>query len=154
MRHRPLPAQGKDSPIQSIADLDPQPGRKVAVKRGTTGNLYAEDRIKKAAVLVLDKEDACVLEVIEGKARRVYLRPNFHLRVIGGATGGRLRAILRPFQQESWAVGLRQDDASLLAQVNQFLKEYKAAGGFVQLGDRWLKDQKEAFRKLGYPFYF
>lgn len=143
---------GKDSPIQSIDGLD-QLGRKVAVKRGTTGNLYAEDHIKKAEVLVLDKEDACVLEVIEGKAD-AFIYDQISTYENWQRNQGTTRAILRPFQQESWAVGLRQDDVSLLAQVNQFLKEYKAAGGFDQLGDRWLKDQKEAFRKLGYPFYF
>ena len=39
-------------------------------------------------------------------------------------------------------------------QVNAFLRDFKQRGGFDQLGDRWLKYQKEAFRKLGYPFYF
>jgi polar amino acid transport system substrate-binding protein len=34
------------------------------------------------------------------------------------------------------------------------LKDYKERGGFDELGDRWLNEQKEAFRKLGYPFYF
>jgi polar amino acid transport system substrate-binding protein len=64
------------------------------------------------------------------------------------------RPILKPFQQESWAIGLRQDDTGLLGQVNHFLKDFKDHGGFDQLGDRYLKEQKEAFRKLGYPFYF
>ena len=41
-----------------------------------------------------------------------------------------------------------------LTQVNAFLRDYKTRGGFDQLGDRWLKEQKEAFRKLGYGFYF
>ena len=35
-----------------------------------------------------------------------------------------------------------------------FLKDFQAKGGFEELGNRHLKDQKEAFRKLGYPFYF
>jgi len=64
------------------------------------------------------------------------------------------RPILKPFQEESWAIGLRQGDDALLKQVNQFLKDYQARGGFDELGGRYLKDQKEAFRKLGYPFYF
>src|ERR1700728_1277099 len=57
---------GKGSPIQSIEDAD-QTGRTIAVKQGTTGHVYATDNIKKARVLVLDKEDACVLEVVQGK---------------------------------------------------------------------------------------
>jgi polar amino acid transport system substrate-binding protein len=64
------------------------------------------------------------------------------------------RPLLTPFQQESWAAGLRPGDTALLGDVNHFLKGFKEHGGFEKLGDRYLKDQKEAFRKLGYPFYF
>ena len=28
------------------------------------------------------------------------------------------------------------------------------SGGFEKLGDRWLPEQKAAFKKLGIPFYF
>jgi polar amino acid transport system substrate-binding protein len=143
---------GKDSPIHSIADAD-QPGRMVAVKVGTTGHVYATDNIKRARVLVLDKEDACVLEVVQGKADAfIYdqISTYENWRRHPEAT----QAILNPFVRESWAIGMRLDDTNLLHAVNQFLKDYKAAGGFERLGDRYLKEQKEAFRKLGYPFYF
>jgi polar amino acid transport system substrate-binding protein len=73
---------------------------------------------------------------------------------IGGATRKPRARFLQPFQKESWAIGLRQDDAELRAKVNQFLQDYKAQGGFEKLGDRYLSEQKEAFKKLGYPFYF
>jgi polar amino acid transport system substrate-binding protein len=49
---------------------------------------------------------------------------------------------------------LRQDDNELRQQVNQFLQDYKTQGGFERLGDRYLSEQKAAFKKLGYPFYF
>jgi polar amino acid transport system substrate-binding protein len=143
---------GKTSPIQSIADAD-QLGRTVVVKRGTTGHIYAADHIKKAQLLVVDKEDACVLEVVQGKADAfVYdqISTYENWRRNQEAT----RPLLKPFQQESWAVGLRPGDAALLSSVNHFLKDYRERGGFEQLGGRYLKDQKEAFRKLGYPFYF
>ena len=68
---------GKNSPIQSIQDAD-QAGKTIVVKRGTTGNIYASDKIKNAKVLVLDEEAACVLEVA-GEGGRFYLRPDFHL---------------------------------------------------------------------------
>jgi polar amino acid transport system substrate-binding protein len=58
---------GKNSAIQSIQDAD-QAGKVIVVKKGTTGNIYTSDKIKNAKVLVLDKEDACVLEVVQGKA--------------------------------------------------------------------------------------
>ncbi len=143
---------GKESPIQSIADAD-QPGRTIAVKQGTTGHVYATDKIKKARVLVLDKEDACVLEVVQGKAD-AFIYDQISTYENWRRNTETTRAILKPFTQESWAVGLRLGDTNLLNSVNQFLKDYKAAGGFDRLGDRYLKEQKEAFAKLGYPFYF
>jgi polar amino acid transport system substrate-binding protein len=143
---------GKDSPIKSIADAD-QPGRTIAVKQGTTGHVYAADNIKKASVLVLDKEDACVLEVVQRKAD-AFIYDQISTYENWQRNQETTRAILKPFTQESWAIGMRLDDTNLLNSVNQFLKDYKAGGGFDRLGDKYLKDQKEAFRKLGYPFYF
>jgi polar amino acid transport system substrate-binding protein len=142
----------KNSPINSIADLD-QPGKSVAVKIGTTGQNFATAHIKQAKVLVLDTEDACVLEVVQAKADAfIYDQMSTYQnwRRHEDAT----RPILQPFQQESWAVGLRLGDEELRGQVNQFLKDFKARGGFDELGERYLKAQKEAFRKLGFPFYF
>ncbi|MBT6769881.1 MAG: amino acid ABC transporter substrate-binding protein, partial [Opitutales bacterium] len=39
-------------------------------------------------------------------------------------------------------------------EINQFLKNYKADGGFERLGDQFLSEQKHAFGKLGFPFFF
>lgn len=143
---------GKNSPIQSIQDAD-QPGKTIAVKRGTTGHVFAADKIKQARLLVLDQEDACVLEVIQGKAD-AFIYDQISTYENWRRNQETTRPILKPFQEESWAIGLRQGDDALLKQVNQFLKDYQARGGFDELGVRYLKDQKEAFRKLGYPFYF
>jgi polar amino acid transport system substrate-binding protein len=38
--------------------------------------------------------------------------------------------------------------------VNEFIKSYRASGGFERLGEKYLRDQKEAFAKAGIPFYF
>ena len=142
----------KNSPIQSIADAD-QPGKVIAVKLGTTGHVYAAAHIRKARLLVLDSEDSCVLEVVQGKAN-AFIYDQISTYENWRRNQETTRPILAPFQRESWAVGLRQEDTNLLRQVNAFLKDYKTNGGFERLGDRYLADQKEAFRKLGYPFYF
>jgi polar amino acid transport system substrate-binding protein len=49
---------------------------------------------------------------------------------------------------------MRKGDIAMKAQVNAFLAEYRAGGGFRRLGDKWLKDQRETFAKLGVPFVF
>jgi len=143
---------GKNSPIQNITGAD-QPGRVLAVKKGTTGHVYATDKVKHARVLVLDREAACVLEVVEGKAD-AFIYDQISTYENWRRNAETTRPLLQPFQQESWAIGLRQDDTELRRQVNQFLQDYKAHGSFEKIGDRYLSEQKAAFKKLGYPFYF
>jgi polar amino acid transport system substrate-binding protein len=130
-----------------------QPNVTVAVKQGTTGQLYAKQHLTHAQVLTLDKEDACVLEVVQGKAEAfIYdqISTFKHWQQHHDTT----RALLKPFQEEQWAIGIRKGNEQLKADVNKFLKEFKSTGGFEKLGDKYLKDQKEEFRKLGIPFYF
>ena len=143
---------GKNSTIQSIKDVD-QPGKVLAVKIGTTGHTYATGKIKKAKVLVLDKEDAGVLEVVQGKAD-AFIYDQMSTFKNWQRNQETTRPILQPFQEESWAVGIRQGNAELVRQVNQFLKDFRAKGGFEELGDRYLKEQKDAFKQMGYAFYF
>lgn len=143
---------GKSSPIQAIRDAD-QPGRVLAVKKGTTGHAYAAAHIRRAKVLVLDKEAACVLEVVQGKAD-AFLYDQISVFQHWQRNPDTTRALLKPFQVEHWAIGVRKGNLGLLRQVNAFLEDFRARGGFEQLGDRWLKEQKEAFRQRGIPFYF
>lgn len=141
----------KGVPVTGIKDLD-QPGRTVAVKKGTTGHNFAAKNIKQARLLVLDKESAAVLEVVQGKADAfIYDQMSTYQNWQRNQTT--TKALLVPFQKESWAVGVRKGNDVLKMKVNAFLKEFRAKGGFERLGDRYLKEQKEAFKKLGYPFY-
>lgn len=142
----------KNSNIRSIQDLD-QPGKTVAIKLGTTGHTYAGSKIKQAQVRVLEKEDACVLEVVQGKADG-FIYDQMSTFKSWQRNPETTRALLQPFQEEAWSIGVGKGHAELLQKVNQFLKEFRAQGGFEELGNRYLKEQKEAFRKLGYPFYF
>jgi polar amino acid transport system substrate-binding protein len=142
---------GKNAPIQSAADCD-QPGRTIAVKQGTTGHLHAR-RFQHARVLVLDRETACVLEVVQGKAD-AFIYDQMSVLKHWQQNPGTTRALLEPFQKEQWAIGLRKGDEPLRLQVNSFLKDFRARSGFETLGDRWLAPQKEAFRAAGIPFVF
>ncbi len=141
----------KDSSAKGIADLD-KPGVKVAVKKGTTGHLYATGNLKKADVLVLDKESAAVLEVSQGKAD-AFIYDQMSIYQNWQRNQSTTRAILEPFQKEAWAVGIRQGNVELKAKVNAFIKDYRAKGGFEQLGDRYLKEMKDEFKRLGSAFF-
>ena len=141
----------KDSSANSIADLD-RAGVKVAVKKGTTGHLYATNNLKQASVLVLDKESAAVLEVSQGKAD-AFIYDQMSTYQNWQRNSATTRALLEPFQKEYWAVGIRQGNDALKRQVNQFLKDYRQQGGFEQLGDRYLKEMKDEFKRQGYSFF-
>lgn len=141
----------KDSAAKSIADLD-KAGVKVAVKRGTTGHLYASRELKNAEILVLDKESAAVLEVSQGKAD-AFIYDQMSTFQNWQRNRDTTRAILEPFQKESWAVGIRQGNDDLKQSVNSFIRAYREKGGFEQLGDRYLKEMKDEFKRLGYSFF-
>ena len=126
---------GARSPVQSAADLDVK-GRVIAVKKGTTGHHYATTTIKQARTLVLDKESAAVLEVVQGKAD-AFIYDSLSVYQNHKRHADTTRAILAPFREETWAVGLRLGDEQLRGQVDDFLKAFRAAGGFERLGDEF-----------------
>ena len=140
---------GKNSPVQTASDCD-QPGRTIAVKQGTTGHL-ASRQFTKAKVLVLDRETACVLEVVQGRAD-AFIYDQMSVLKHFQQNPDTTRALLEPFQTEQWAIGIRKGNNDLRNQVNAFLKAFKEQGSFETLGARWLAPQKEAFRAAGLPF--
>jgi len=143
---------GAKSDVRGIADLDAD-GKKLAAVRGTTGQLWAKANLKKAAVLDLEKETACVLEVTQGKADAFIYDQMSTLRN-WQANPDTTRALLQPFREESWAIALQKGDTEMKAKVDAFLAKFRADGGFERLGEKWLKEQRASFAKLGVPFVF
>ncbi len=143
---------GAKTGIQSIEDAD-RDGKSVAVVKGTTGQIYATRTLKKARLLVLDQPAPCVLEVVQGKAD-AFIFDQMTTLQNWRRNPETTRAVLTPFQAETWAVGLRKGNDALRAQVNAFLDEFRKSGGFDKLGDKWLGEQKAEFQKLGVPFVF
>lgn len=142
----------RNAAIQSIAQAD-NPAYTIVVKQGTTGQLYAQEHLKLAHFLVLEKEDACVLEVVEGKAQ-AFIYDQMSVLNHWERNSETTRALLQPFHEEDWAIGLRHDSPMLLNQVNAFLRDFRSKGGFHQLGDKYLGPQKAEFRRLSVPFEF
>ena len=142
----------KNSDIQSINDVD-KPGHTVAVKKGTTGNVYAIQHFKNAKLLVLNDESACSIEVSQGKAD-CFIYDQISVFQNWKKYEATTRAFLRPFAQEEWAMGIRKGNDALRTQINAFLKQFKESGGFDALGTKYLAANKKAFEELGIPFYF
>lgn len=144
----------KDSPVESYEDLD-QPGRVLAVKKGSTGHIYAEKTLKQATIMVFDKESVCVLEVVQGKADaftydQLTIYKNWQQYL------DKTRVNLVPYQDipEYWGVALRKGEKALKDQVNDFIRAFRADGGFDVLADQYLTEQKKTFTDMGIPFFF
>ena len=142
----------KNSDIQSISDVD-KPNRNVAVKKATTGNIYALQHFRNAKVLVLNDESACAIEVSQGKAD-CFIYDQLSIFQNWKKFQDSTRAILQPFQEEEWAMGIRKGNDELRQQINNFLANFKGSGGFEALGNKYLSENKKAFEQLGIPFYF
>ncbi len=104
-------------------------------------------------MLVLDKEDVCVLEVVQDKAQ-AFIYDQMSVLEEWQRHRESTEALLQPFQEEDWAIGLRQGNHALQAQVNAFLRAFRAEGGLHRLGDKYLKEEKAAFQRLNVPFDF
>ena len=143
----------KDSNINSINDLN-QAEKKIAVKKGSTGHIYAKDNLKNAKILVFDKEAACVLEVVQGKADGfLYDQLTIYRNYIQHKDT--TVALLQSFQKDSehWGVALRQNDP-IKKQVNEFIKKAKEDGTFDSFAQKHLTQAKKTFDELGVPFFF
>jgi len=143
----------KDSDVDSIEDLNKE-GKKVAVKKGSTGHLYAKNNLPNADILVFDKEAACVLEVVQGKADG-FLYDQLTIYKNYAKHMGTTKPLLKPFQKdfEYWGVALRQNDP-LKEKVNEFIKKAKEDGTFDTFAKKYLTDAKNTFDELGIPFFF
>ncbi len=143
---------GRNAPVQSMADLD-QPGRTVVVRQGTTGEVWARANVRRAKILAVEKENAAVLEVIQGRAD-AFLYDQMSVWKNGQEHPETTRPLLTPLNREQWAIAVRRDDEELRTRINAFLREFRASGGFEALGTKHLSEQKKAFDAEGIPFFF
>jgi polar amino acid transport system substrate-binding protein len=143
----------KESGIQSIEDLYDN-DRVIAVKKGTTGYIFATTFLTDAKVHSFTSENACVTEVMQGKADAfiydqltIYRQNQSHLDTT--------EAILIPFQEgENWAMAVKSGNSDLLQQVNQFIEIFINDGGFEVITEKYLQKEKEIFDSLGFPWFF
>ncbi|MDD2533237.1 MAG: transporter substrate-binding domain-containing protein [Eubacteriales bacterium] len=143
-----------DSPVQSYADLA-MDGRILAVKKGSTGHIYAEKNLPAANYRVFDKESACVLEVVQGKAD-AFTYDQLTIFRNGQDNPDTTRVNLMPYSEntEYWGVGIKKGNDQLKADVNKFIAEYRQSGGFDLLAEKYLTAEQKTFDELNIPFFF
>lgn len=142
----------KDSQITSVDDLN-QEGKKVAVKTGSTGYLYAQEHLKSAEIIALQDESACVMEVSQGKADGfIYDQLTIYRNWQNNLDT--TNAVFIPFQNvEPWGIAVKKGNTELLDQLNEFIETYREDGGFEELTEKYLSEEKEAFEELGFQWF-
>jgi polar amino acid transport system substrate-binding protein len=141
---------GKNSAIQSVEDLK-KPGTRLAVKASTTAESWATANLPDAKRTAFTEEPACVMEVAQGRAD-AFIYDQLSIYRYNKANPDTTRALLKPIIEESWAVGIRKDNAALKNQVNAFIEKFRKEGGFEKLGDRYLAAEKSFLESQGIPF--
>lgn len=142
----------KEAPIQTIEDLD-RPGIKVAVRQATAGQVWANAHLKQATLVTFERESAAVLEVIQKKVD-AFLYDQLSVWHEYHQHPEETRPLLLNLEEETCAVGISLSQPELSKQVNEFLKRFREEKKFEELGNRYLREQKEEFIKQGIPFVF
>lgn len=141
------------SGISSIEDLD-QPNKTVAVKTGSTGDVYATKNLKNAQITRLADESACVTEVVQGKADG-FLYDQLTIYRNQQANPNTTEAVFIPFQDpEYWGIAVAPGNEELLDQLNAFIAQSKEDGEFDRLTETYLPEEKAAFDQLGFAWFF
>ncbi len=142
----------KNSNIESYEDIN-QSGKKIAVKKGTTGHIFAQQELPNAEVLVFDKESAAELEVAQGKAD-AFIYDQLSIYRAWKKLDQNTQPLLSPIGDEtSWGIAMKKG-SELRPEVNKFIAEFKEDGGFDSLAQKYLTDEKAVFDELNIPFFF
>jgi len=143
----------KDSGVATAADLN-QAGKSVAVKTGSTGDVYATKNLASAQIIRLSDETACVTEVVQGKADAfIYDQLTIYRNQV--AHPDTTKAVFIPFQDpEYWGVAVKLGNTDLLGKLNAFIATSKTNGEFDKLTATYLASEKATFDALGFRWFF
>jgi len=96
-----------------------------------------------------------MLEVIQGKAD-AFTYDQLTIFRNWQDNPDKTRVNLAPYQEkpEYWGIGIKKGNDQLKADVNAFIAEFQASGGFDKLAEAYLAEEQKAFADLGIPFFF
>lgn len=141
-----------NSGIEQAEDLN-QAGKKVAVKTGSTGDVYATKNLTNAEIVRLADESACVTEVVQGKADG-FLYDQLTIYRNNLANPDTTEAVFIPFQDaESWGIAVKKGNTELLDQLNEFIAQSKENGEFDRLTEKYLSEEKKAFDEHQFKWF-
>ncbi len=140
------------SDVTQSSDLN-QSDKKIVVKTGSTGDTYVSANYSNAAILRLDDESAAVAEVVNGHADAfIYDQLTIYRNVKANVTT--LKAVYISNQvAEEWGAAFKKG-SDLRDKFNAFLVDFTNKGGFTDLIEKHLKEEKATFDQMGFTFFF
>lgn len=143
----------RDGKVKTVEDLN-KSGAVIAVKTGSTGFLYAQKYLKDAQIRSFPDESACVTEVVQGKAD-VFLYDQLTIYRNWQNNKEVTEAIFIPFQEaEKWGVAFPKGNEELVIKMNEFIEKFYSDGGFERLSEKYLPEERKAFKELGFQWFF
>ncbi|HOI94214.1 MAG TPA: transporter substrate-binding domain-containing protein [Syntrophobacter fumaroxidans] len=124
--------------VKDVKELN-APGRVIAVKLGTTGDLVTAKMFPEAQVNRYKEETACVREVVTGRAD-AFLYDQLSIGKHHKENPDTTRAVLTPFTYEPFAMAIRKGDPDFLNWLNQFLETIRADGRYRELHEKYFGD--------------
>jgi len=116
--------------IKKAADLN-QPSVSIAVKVGTTGDIFATKAYPKARLRKLDSQSDCANAVALGKVDAfIYDKP--FLQLFASKFTDKAYVLDEGLTVEEFGVAARKSDKKLIAAFNSFLKKWKEDGGYAK----------------------
>ncbi|MGI6094541.1 MAG: transporter substrate-binding domain-containing protein [Lachnospiraceae bacterium] len=142
-----------ESQISSVEDLN-QAGKRIAVKAGTTGHLYAQNYLPNVELIVLSNESSCITEVAQGKADG-FIYDQLSIYYSWQKHKDTTTPVFIPFQEvDYWGMAVKKGNTKLLEQVNAFIDSCRENGEFDELTERYLSEEKQAFEEFGFQWFF
>jgi len=139
-----------DSDLPSVPDLE-KPGPPLTAKTATTGQTWITRNLPAAKLVTFEDQNSCVLEVAQGRAD-AFIYDQLRIYQYARRNPDSTRGILKPFVEESWALGIAKGNDDLRAKVNTFIAAFRAEQGFEKLGEHYLKEEKAFLESQRVPF--
>lgn len=118
-------------------------GKKIGVKKGTTGEQFADGDLPNANVVRFDSIDAGT-DAVSNKQIDIFIHdaPTIWRLTANFATGKEgLMGLYRPLTDEFLAWAVRREDGSLANALNQALESIKADGTLNTIKGKWIPVQ-------------
>ncbi len=142
----------KQSNAHTAEDLK-APSRRVAVRAGTPAEVYVRQQMPNTRLTVLDSDTACIMEVVNGNADACF-HDQLSIIKYHERHPDTTRVELKPLLEQFWAIGIRKGNDDLRLKTNDFLKKFRAQGGFQMLADEYLASESKAMADKRLPFVF